>query len=68
MSGFAEILVVAVIIGVALGYLLLKGYRRITSRSAGCGSCGTACGNEPQKPQVVESLEMLTVITADDRR
>lgn len=69
MSGLAEILVVAAIIGGALSYLLVIGYRRITARNAGCGSCGQACGGDVAKaPQVVQSIELLTVVTADDRR
>lgn len=74
MNPAFDIIVVAAIIGAALAYLGWKGYRRVTNRAAACGGCGSACGgveatgsSANPKQQVVQSIELLTVVTAEDR-
>ena len=69
-------IVAAAVVG-ALGYLGYKGYRRMAGRAAAaCGGCGGACGGEvdadretdSSQRKVQETINLLTPITAHDRR
>ncbi|MCB0717563.1 MAG: hypothetical protein KDD65_03900 [Bacteroidetes bacterium] len=72
MTEYIDIIVVGVAVVAALVFLVRKGYRRVTFREAACGGCGGACGGAvkedgSQPRQVVQSIELLTVVTAADR-
>jgi len=73
MSEYIDIIIVGLAVVAALAFLGWKGFRRVTARETACGGCGGACGGvvngkHDSTKQVVQSIELLTVVTADDRR
>lgn len=73
MSGALEIVVVVLAVAGAVGYMGLRGYRRfVLKKAAACGGCAGACGGEEARDssgkQVVSSINLLTTVTAEDRR
>ncbi|NNE35057.1 MAG: hypothetical protein HKN13_07475 [Rhodothermales bacterium] len=69
MNAVADIFIVGSLIGTAVTYLGWRGYQRFTSKRAACGGCGSECGGAPDKTdgQVLQSIELLTIVTAEDR-
>lgn len=64
-------MVVAAVILAAICYLGYKGFRRLAGRGeacGGCGQCAATTATQPATQQVVSTINLLTPITAEDRR